>query len=249
MARKRQLRSFVLGQSQKKWLDYQLTALWAFPQMFRDMFLNKLEGYMVPSLISSSACPEVLFEEEEPVSGLILSQELQSWKNRRLPNCHHVCICFCLGNAIFFPYKILNAEWNQVFRPAGTIAVAEENKLLEASIAAKQSAPANKDSSTPIKVQASLNYIYSRVVTPICLNSSWPMQDVLDSEAAKLPPCMYLLLLRQCYIFFTQNPEYQMRLSFATSRHNRRCRRKQTTSGLYSCQTVWSSRQESLYTY
>ena len=123
----------------------------------------------------------------------------------RLPNCHHVCIFFSLGNAIFFSRKILNIKWDWVLRPAGTTDAVEGNKLLQASIAAKQSDPADKNPSTPIKVQASLSYIQLWLVTLICLNSSWPLQDVLDSDAPQMiitpsltkvyHPCILLALL------------------------------------------------------
>ena len=102
MQKRRQLRSFVLGLLQKKWLDYQLTTLSAFPQMYRDMSLNRSKGCMVPGLISSSVCPEAPFEEGKQLLELILSQELLTSKSSSLKNHKHVCIYLCLVNYAFF---------------------------------------------------------------------------------------------------------------------------------------------------
>jgi hypothetical protein len=65
--------------------------------------------------------------------------------------------------------------------------------------------------------------------TSFRVDSFLRVTELEEQEAAKMPPCMYLLLFRQCYIFSVQNPECRMKSSFPASRHNSRCRRKQTT--------------------
>ena len=102
MVRRRQLKSFALERSRTRWLEHRLTPWWVFPQMFRDIFLNRSKGCMVPSMTSSLVCREAQFGEEEQALESILSRELLNWKNIWLHTKNYVCIWVSLREEIFY---------------------------------------------------------------------------------------------------------------------------------------------------
>ena len=69
---------------------------------------------------------------------------------------------------------------------AGTAPVAQGTALAVASVPTKDSDPATKNSSTPVKVQTSLSSVEFSFVTPRCVNSSWAVQDALDDHAPQM---------------------------------------------------------------